>query len=201
MVWTPPMTAVNGDPFAASEYNTHIRDNLRETMPSQARDPNEAVANGGGPRWFVTATKNKIRARAWHNGYVDDLTAINVQVPTLNSYSDIPLGPIVPASGIATVRTGGAMIVILTCFMSKTTGSSAFMSFAVYDSDNNEVVAPDDTRAISTFGTDLIQFSGMFYVDGLEPERPYWVSTKYKVNGALTTDVIFASRNMTVIEL
>lgn len=201
MVWTPPMTAINGDPFAASEYNTHIRDNLRETMPAQARDPSGAISNGGGPRWFVTATKNKIRARAWHNGYTDALGGINVWAPILNSYTDIPTGPTVPSDGTAQIRTGGAMIVILTAYIQKTVGSSAFMSFGVYDSDNNEVIPPDDVRSISTFGQDLTQFSGMFYVDGLVPERPYWVSSKFKTNGALHTDVMYASRNITVIEL
>lgn len=201
MVWTPPMTAINGDAFAASEYNTHIRDNLLETMPALARDPAISVADGGGPRWFVTATKHKIKARAWHSGYAGGVSDTSVYVPVLNSYSDIPTGPIVPTDGSVIVRTGGAMIVILTVYIAQTSTSSAFMSFAIYDIDNNEVMPADDSRAIITKGTDLTQLSGIFYVDGLEPEKPYWVSSKYKVDASAVTDVIFASREVTVIEL
>lgn len=36
MAWTAPMTAVDNTAFTAAQFNTHVRDNLLETMPGKA---------------------------------------------------------------------------------------------------------------------------------------------------------------------
>lgn len=201
MVWTPPMTAVNGDPFSAAEYNTHIRDNLLETMPAQAVLPTRSVTQGGGRRWFMTDTKNRIRARAWHNDRFSSLAGT-----TSSSYTDLIAGPILPLDGVPGIRTSGRALVYLSSsisiFSARTTG---YMSFAFFDTEGNEAIPADDLRAVSTVNQISTSWSktvsGVFIVDGLVPEAPYVVRARFRVEGEATPLARFVDRDLVVIEL
>lgn len=203
MVWTPPMTAVNGDVFTAAEYNTHVRDNLLETLTAQAVTPTLPLSAGGGRRWGLTDTKNRVRWRAWHYDYVSQFRAT-----ISGSYTDLPVsGPAVPVDGVAAVRTSGRMLVYISAMISPITNfTSGFMSFVVSDADGNDVVTPDDTRSVSAVSQTQNAYSqtesGVFYVDGLVPEAAYSVRARYRVDGEPSPSIArFTDAELLVWEL
>lgn len=86
MAWTAPMTAVAGTYFTASQFNTHIRDNLLETVPG--------IATGSGS--FVSAAgANRIAARRFRSAYIATMETNSRST----AFTDLPtVGPRVTAT-------------------------------------------------------------------------------------------------------
>lgn len=83
MAWTAPMTAVAGNIFKASEFNTHIRDNLNETGPSFG-------ASDTG--FFVVSGTNSISSTLPQSAFTS--TSPSDQSTTSTTYTDLAtVGP------------------------------------------------------------------------------------------------------------
>lgn len=96
MAWTAPMTAVDLDPFTAGEFNTHIRDNLLETMPARA---------GMEGDYFVTLGTNSIDTRRVQ----ESSFLVGEGLTTSTSYTDLP-GTVGPS---VTLDVGTTALVII----------------------------------------------------------------------------------------
>jgi hypothetical protein len=113
-----------------------------------------------------------------------------------------------------TFSCGGAALIIIGSAMQNldtAVGQTCYMSFALqpqaYVGQNtNEVfMPPDDTRAIQftktrplIFSQEYIKTSGVFWVNGLVPEKLYLLRAKYRTTGGMG---IFQFRQVGVIPL
>lgn len=102
MAWTAPSTAVAGDIFTASLFNTSIRDNLNATGVAAATSAGQII---------VTTAANAVAART---PSVDSISTS--QTRTSTTYGDLAtVGPTV------TVTTGTMALVIFGCQISNST--------------------------------------------------------------------------------
>lgn len=179
MAWIPPMTAVAGDVLTAADFNTSIRDNLLATCTAQATDPTV-----DGAHWFLTSGLGRVKAREMKQVVLD---AGEHTMSTQWTDLETP-GPITEA-----VHTSGSMLVQILCYaiMYRPLGA-ALMSFEVHSTDpattvNTRIVIPaDDARSIGYQRGDTgsyldNQIGSMWLIEGLEPEAPYWVKLKYRI--------------------
>lgn len=113
MAWTSPMTAIDNATWTAAQFNTHVRDNLLETMPGKA------AAAG---RWFVVSGTNAIAERV-----ISEASVATAQTTGSTSYVDLAtVGPAI------TVTTGTKAIVFWGANMSNATAAvGSNMSVAV----------------------------------------------------------------------
>lgn len=106
MAWTAPMTATDNTVWTSSQWNTHVRDNLLETMAGKATTAN---------RWFVSTGANAIAERA-----IDQATVATSQTTTSTSFTDLTTsGPSV------TLTTGTKAIVFFSAAMSNSSANAA----------------------------------------------------------------------------
>lgn len=87
MSWTAPFTAVAGSVFTAAQWNTFIRDNLAETMPSKA------VTAGS---WFAVSAAGQIAQRspgAVINTQQVDFTSTSFGDPETQTTTEAPADP------------------------------------------------------------------------------------------------------------
>ena len=99
MAWTAPMTAVDNTIWTSSQWNTHVRDNLLETMAGKATTAG---------RWFVSTGANAIAERV-----ITQASVTTSQTTTSASFTDLATtGPAV------TVTTGTKAIVFWGAAMS-----------------------------------------------------------------------------------
>lgn len=107
------MSAVFKDAFTSAQWNTHVRDNLLETMPGKATTAG---------RWFVATGTNAIAERAISSAVVN-----TSETTTSTSYTDLTTsGPAV------TVTTGTQALVFIASFTNNNTaGASTFAGVAV----------------------------------------------------------------------
>jgi hypothetical protein len=99
MAWTAPMTAVDNTIWTSSQWNTHVRDNLLETMAGKATTAG---------RWFVSTGANAIAERV-----ITQASTTTSQTTTSASFTDLAtVGPAV------TVTTGTKAIVFWGAAMS-----------------------------------------------------------------------------------
>lgn len=184
MAWTAPMTAVAFTSFTASQFNTHIRDNLLETAPAKAT---------GSGSYFVGAGLNSIVER-----YLEASPVITQQSTSATSYSDLDtVGPSV------TVETGTSAIVFVHASVTSDTVSFARMSYQVSGATS---ITPADNRGIGGRGTSSgasgVVCSGIvFHTPANLPLTPgiNTFTAKYRVTG--TTVGTFESRRMGVMPL
>ena len=113
MAWTAPMTAVAGNAFTASQFNTYVRDNLLETAPAKA-------TTAGG--YFVATGTNAIAQRVFAQA-----TVTTPESTASTTYADLATtGPAV------TVTTGAQALVMINSNIYNTTADvAAFASVAV----------------------------------------------------------------------
>lgn len=132
MAWTAPMTAVAGNVFTAVQFNTHVRDNLLETMAAKARTPG-AMFGGNGlnviaerfPDWSYRSTSS---------------------TTTGTSYGDLADG----AGPSITVNSGTIAAVFIYCTQYNTAGNAAWMSFEVTGATS---LSASDSWAVQLQGT------------------------------------------------
>lgn len=60
MAWTAPMTAVDNAVWSSAQFNTHVRDNLMETVPALDAGPGRLFFSGGNNN--VVARKSHMQA-------------------------------------------------------------------------------------------------------------------------------------------
>jgi hypothetical protein len=102
MVWTAPMTAVNGAILTAAQWNTHVRDNLLETAPAKVSASGQLIVSNG---------PNSLVARSPASAYV---TA--VEGTTSTSFTDLATyGPEV------SVLTGNSAMIFTATILAQTT--------------------------------------------------------------------------------
>lgn len=105
MAWTAPMTATDNAVWTSTQWNTHVRDNLLETMAGKATTAG---------RWFVSSAANAIAERA-----ITSASVATAQTTTSASFTDLTtVGPAV------TVTTGTKAIVFWGAAMSHSVANS-----------------------------------------------------------------------------
>jgi hypothetical protein len=96
MAWTAPMTAVARSVWTSAQWNTHIRDNLAETLVGKA-------SGGGG--YFVTSGASAVAQRG----------AASAVVSTPETRSSAAYGDLTTSGPSVTVTTGSEALVWLAC--------------------------------------------------------------------------------------
>lgn len=202
IAWIPPLTAVAGNVLTAADFNTSVRDNLLASATALAVDPLSV-----GPKWYVTAGKGRINPRDMRQAYLEDGEHCKS-----TQWSDL----LTPGPITESVLTGGQMLVNITSYriIYRVLGC-AMISFEVHETDpatsvTTKIVVPaDDSRSLgyqrSAGGLYLDdQQAGMWLIEGLTPEKPYWVKMKYRIElGSGNTDEsgYFSRRALTVLAL
>jgi hypothetical protein len=196
------LTAVAGNVLTAADFNTSVRDNLLATCTALAVDPLSV-----GPKWFVTSGKGRVAARDMRQAYIEAGEHCKA-----TQWSDLQTpGPIT-----ASVSTGGQMLVSITSYriIYRVLGC-AMISFEVHETDpstsvTTKIVVPaDDSRSLGYQRSDTglymdDQQAGMWLIEDLVPEKPYWVKMKYRIElGSGNTDETgyFSRRALTVLAL
>lgn len=132
MAWTTPMTAVHNQQWTAALWNTHVRDNLLETMPGKATTAG---------RWFISTGVNAIVERR-----IESAVVATSQSTTSTSYTNLTTsGP-----AVSTVATGTRALVFFSASIDMTTASSqGFISYAVSGA---TTIASNDARSALSDG-------------------------------------------------
>lgn len=174
MTWTAPMTAVAGQVFTASSYNTFVRDNMLETGVAKATRPGSIIAGTG---------LNSVdqRTPAWS-------ATTGGSTTTSTSYADLDdvNGPSL------TVDSGSLAAVWIFCNQYNTNGTAAWMSFAVSGA---STIAADDSWAVQLQGTDGDRNGAGVILDNLNAGTNT-ITAKYRVSTAGTG--YFSQRRLAV---
>lgn len=169
MVWTAPMTAVDGNIFKASEFNTHIRDNLMETGPALN------LASGG---FFSVTGLNSISASFPQNEFI---TSGSDQTTTSTSYTDLAtVGPT-----ISNITVGGFVFISLGAkIFNSTSGNMTRMSVELTADPLSGGVGQSASDAWSVGQSRGVpyQLGGSFVIIVASPGT-YTFTAKYKVAG------------------
>lgn len=142
MVWTAPMTAVDNATFTAAQFNTHIRDNLLETMPGKA------TTLGG---YFVSDGANAISQRFSYTANV--LTSESTASTTFTDLATV--GPTI------TNFVSGASFFI---FVGAEVSGSLTTTFSLmgFDISGDMTLAPTDIYTAGSVGTGTRQLANVF---------------------------------------
>lgn len=128
MAWTAPMTAVANDIFTAAQFNTHVRDNLLETVPAKATS---SVVDGS---FFVKTGTNSI-----NNGARTPMTAVVSGTETTTSTSYAALAT---AQQLDVVTGTMALVTVGSRMYISGGGNTGYMSVAI--SGASSVTVADD---------------------------------------------------------
>lgn len=202
MAWIPPLSAIAGNVLTAADFNTSIRDNLLASATALAVDPLSV-----GPKWFNTSGKGRIAPRDMRQAYLEAGEHCKS-----TQWSDL----LTPGPITQSVVTGGQMLVSITSYaiIYRILGCS-MLSFEVHATDpatsvtTTIVVPADDSRSVGYQRSDTglyldNQQAGVWLIEDLEPEKPYWVKMKYRIElGSGNTDETgyFSRRALTVLAL
>lgn len=164
MVWTAPMTAVDGNIFTAAQFNLYVRDNLNYLKTEMDGNP-RALASAAG-QYPVASGANTIVMR----GPVQNVLTTNAGTTTSTSYTATLSGT--PGTNPSiTVTTGTRCKVWYGARSSNATnGAPSLMSVAV--SGATTVAASDDYAHMTesdTSSLDEFQFTQMHLFTGLTP--------------------------------
>lgn len=177
MAWTSPKTANVGEVFSAADWNTYVRDNLKETMPGRA----SAALD-----YFVCDTINHLAVRTASNDR-DDAS----ETTTSTSYTD--LGGV--ADPTVTVTSGKRALAFWSVQMSNSGANINSVSVAVSGA---TTVAADDDWAIILDGVaanSVNRFGGVhLFTDLTAGSNTFTV--KYKVSAGTGT---FLNREIIVV--
>lgn len=173
------MTAVSGATFAASEFNTYVRDNLNETAPAKA------TAAG---QLFVSTGTNAIAART------PDTSNVNTSQTTASTtYTDLAtVGPTVTAT------TGTSALVFISSTMNtSSSGQNVYTSYAV--SGASSVTATDDRAVLlqAAAANQAIRATHAYLETGLTAGSNTFTA-KYRVTGGTGT---YSNRRIAVLPL
>jgi hypothetical protein len=137
MAWTAPMTAVDNTIWTSSQWNTHVRDNLLETMAGKATTAG---------RWFVSTGANAIAERV-----ITQASTTTSQTTTSASFTDLAtVGPAV------TVTTGTKAIVFWGAAMSSTWRMNTFYVPTLTAGSNTFTLKYATSAATATFSNRYI---------------------------------------------
>lgn len=177
MVWTAPMTAVDNDVFTAAQFNTHVRDNLLETMPGKSTTVGS---------YFVSDAANAISERF---SYTETIPT-SESIAASEFYGDLTtIGPTI------TDMTGGATFFL---FLGAEMIGSAAGTFSLmgFDITGDAVVAADDILAVGAAGTGTRQLSHVFRIAPGTAGGTYTITAKYRSTSGTST---FANRWLSVL--
>ena len=185
MVWTSPMTFVDGRPLTAAQLNTHLRDNLLETEVAKA-------TLGGG--YFVASEPYSIVQRNARKA-----TVITAETTTSADYGDLEtVGPIV------TCQTGATALVFISARVSNSSTGFQAMSVEVSGADPNTEnegeegvqIEPTDDHALFCEG-DGVAVSSFWAHRTLTPGTNRF-TCKYRTDSGTAS---FQRRRLTVLPL
>jgi hypothetical protein len=180
MAWTAPLTWTANTILTAAQLNTHLRDNLNETLPAKATNTGSM---------FVSNGPNSMVERFPREGYV-----ATAQSTTSLTYVDLATaGPSV------TVTTGTRAFVAVYARMSNTTagiGGQALMSWAISGAttraaQDNTAIEIGGLAASCNFRTTAVDF----LTDLTAGSNTF--TAKYRIANASTAT--FADRRILVI--
>lgn len=172
MAWTAPMTAVDGSAFTAAQFNSHVRDNLLETMPAKALTVGD---------YFTTAGTNSVTTRRPYTANV-----ATSETTTSTTYTDLTtVGPTLTSVDVgnaaflffgAQVNNSGANFCLMSCTMTGIAG------------------LPSDTLAYGVQGTAVRKYGT--FIRLIVTPGVYTFQAKYRVSGGTGT---FSTRNITLV--
>jgi phenylacetate-coenzyme A ligase PaaK-like adenylate-forming protein len=175
------MTATDNQTWTSAQWNTHVRDNLNETMPGKA--------TAGGGQWYITTGTNAIAART-----ISTATVATSQATTNTGYTDLTtVGPSV------TVTTGTQALVFIAAHMQNNTADQdASISYAV--SGATTVAASDSWRAFvdGVAAANPERYGMVHFRTGLTAGSNTF-TMKYRTGGATTAT--FQDRTIIVMAL
>ncbi|WP_432001241.1 hypothetical protein [Streptomyces sioyaensis] len=183
------MTFTDNTALTASQLNTHLRDNLMETMP--------AIATQSG-QFFVSNKKNKLNPRL-----AGKATFLTAEALSETSWSDLAtVGPQV------TVETGASVLVIFGAGYSSLSadGAIGYVSVGITPqaeadgSATGNSIEPDDSYALIYQGRPSDEWCGSHHIthfDSLTPGMNTF-TMKYRVSGG---SVSFGRRRIYVMPL
>lgn len=168
MAWNAPFTAIDGTIFTAAQFNTFVRDNILETMPSKA-----SVVGS----LFATDATNRISERTAQGVYLatgdHSLTAGQAESTTETQYVDLATtGPVI------TALTGTQALIALYCSSLNSAGNAAWMS---YDVSGATTSAAQDNRSIQLQNTGGQQIGALILHNGLTPGLNTFTA-KYRIS-------------------
>lgn len=186
------MTFVDGSVLTAAQLNTHLRDNLMETMAAKA-----TVAS----QYFVTNGKNRVIARKAVKN-----TVLAQETTDATDYTDLStVGPSV------TVQTGTSVAMFIGCQIKLSATQTGYASVrigsantaddgSVQSNSNNDStsVEPSDSYAVVLNGGNTDELCGTFhmsFLDTLTPGLNTFTMT-YRISGG--TAATFFRRRLSV---
>lgn len=199
MAWTSPMTWVAGSVLTAAQLNTHLRDNIMETMPAKATQASQ---------YFVTSAQNRIIARLAVKN-----TVLNAETSASSDYGDLAtVGPSV------TVTLGTSAVLFLGCQISMSGSSqTGYASVAVAaantigdgsvqdNSSNNgdnasNTLEASDSYSVVNNGNNTDSLCTSLHMSFLDTFTPgdYTFTMKYRAVGGTVT---FQRRRISVMPL
>jgi hypothetical protein len=183
MAWSPPMTAVAGTVFTASQYNRYIRDNLLETAVAKATQADQ---------YFVVNGVNSIAARKVDGGHIS-----TGQDSTSDSYGDLSTpGPTV------TLETGERVLIMLSAAMEPRSQNNMSGAMSVQVSGATSI-SPSDTHSVMldviVTGSGNVRFGATHMIDNLNPGTNVF-QAKYRSSGGGHT-FRFYRRSLVVVPL
>lgn len=182
MAWTTPMTAVSNERWLATEFNTHVRDNLNETEVAK-------VTAAG--QYFVSTGANALAARSAGSADED-----NAGTTTSTSYTATLSGS--PGTNPSVTKTTGTKALVhIACRQSNSIANTyTRVSFAVSGATS---MAANDAWSIRQDGTAANQFKRFGYwtlIDCASGSNTF--TMQYKVEANTGT---FAFRHIIVVPL
>lgn len=184
MAWTAPLTAVAHTAFNASDFNSSVRDNLRETMPGKST----YGPNGG---YFVVSGPNEIVQRPSFRTFVNAIGST-----TSATFTDLgaSFGPSVA------LPTGQLVLVGLTADLVCTNSGTptAIMGFEVTGA-TSVSAALSRSIGVSGAGGQYNRVSALFVCPTLNPGTNTFTA-KYRASSAGNT-ASFRNREMNLYRL
>lgn len=171
------MTAVAGNIFKASEFNTYVRDNLMETGPALAQE----LGNG---YFFVTTGENSLSPSAIR------MSSVNTEETTTSTtYTDLTtVGPT-----LAGMNVNSKVLLSFGARLSNNPGVTISRMSVEWSNDSGVVGAASDTRAVSNSAVNPYQIGTSIVVD--TAPGTYTFTCKYRVTGGTGT---FHYRNLSI---
>lgn len=179
MAWTAPMTAVATQVFTATQFNTHIRDNLLETEA--------AIATTAGAM-FWTVGANDITER----------TPISQKIATDESTTSTSFADLATVGPAVTVDTGTTALVFYSATVWNS-GANNLMEISYEISGATTVAASSANAAImdGVTATDTPRISSFNVQTGLNPGS-HAFSMKYRTSAGTAH---FLNRELVVIPI
>lgn len=176
MAWTAPMTAADSTAFTAAQFNTHVRDNLLETMPAKALTVGD---------YFVSNGTNSITTRKPYTATV----ATSQSIGPSGSYGDLATaGPT-----LSSITLGKAAFIFVSAEVSN---NANFFSLMGFDISGGLTLAAADSNAYGAQGTATTKFGHVFRI--IPPSSPLTVTVTAKYRAVSDTGT-FSNRTITLL--